>query len=92
VGLAECRFVQLLHACASALATGFVVFVSESAIRIVVQEITENLLAVGRILHRVEDMVVPENIDVEARRDLLIGEHFQEVQEAAVLDFHRAHL
>ena len=37
-----------------------------------VQEVAEYCLAVGGILHRIENVVVPEHIDIEQRRDLLI--------------------
>ena len=70
------------------MAVGLVVFTPQSAIGIVVQEITEDLFAIGSVLHRVENVVVPKNIDVESWRDLLLGKLFQEVQESAVFKFH----
>jgi hypothetical protein len=52
--------------------------VTLSAIGTVVQEIAEDLLAVGCVLHRVEDVVMPEEVDVEQRRHLLIGEQLHQ--------------
>ncbi len=91
-GLVESHFVQLLHACASAFAVGFVVFISQSVIRIVVQEIAEDLCAIDGVLQRVEDVVMPEDIDIEQWRHLLIGEQLCESKETAILQFDGVHL
>jgi hypothetical protein len=65
------------------------VVATQSAIRRVVQEIAEDPLAIGCVLHRVKNVVVPEDIDVEQRRHLLIGKQLHKAEEAPVFKLHR---
>jgi hypothetical protein len=92
VSFTEGRFVQFLHADPGPMVDGLIVFATQSAIRRMVQEIAEDLLAIGCILHRVKDVVVPEDIDGEQRRRLFIWKPLHQVQEAAVFKLHRIYL
>jgi hypothetical protein len=78
-GFAEGRFIQLLHTCANAMVGGLVVFAPRSAIRRMVQEIAENLGAIGRIFHRVKNVVMPKHIDIEERRYCLVREFLDQI-------------
>jgi hypothetical protein len=55
----------------------------------VVQEVAEHGLAIGRVFHGVQDVVMPEGVDIHQRRGLLVREFFHQVQEAAVFEFDR---
>jgi hypothetical protein len=51
------------------------------------QEVAEGLFAVDGVFHRVEDVVVPEGVDVDQRRNHLVRVHPHQAQEAPVLFF-----
>ncbi|PIL43029.1 hypothetical protein CR105_20930 [Massilia eurypsychrophila] len=47
-------------------------------VRIVVQEIAEDFLAIDRVFHRVENMVVPEDVDIGKRCHLFVRVQFHQ--------------
>ncbi len=87
--LAEGFLVQLLHAHANPQVCRLVILAAQADVRKVVQEVAEHGVAIGGVLHRVQDVVVPEGVDVDQRRGLLVGELLHQDQEAAVFEFHR---
>ena len=53
------------------------------------QEVAEHLFAVRRIFQGVEDVVMPEGIDVHQRRRFFLRKLFHQDQETPVFEFHR---
>jgi hypothetical protein len=63
-------------------------FAFHAEVRVMVLEVAKDPLAIAGVLHGVEDVVVPEGVDVFQGRYRHAREHFEQIQEAAVFDFH----
>ena len=57
-----------------------------------VQEVTEHVLAIFGLFHGVEDVAVPELVDVLARRDRLFRIFYGQRQKPLVFDCHLIHV
>ena len=61
---AESGLIQLAHALACLLLHVDTVFAYQAEVGVMVHEVTEGLLAIAGVFHRVEDVVVPEGVDI----------------------------
>jgi len=76
----ERRLIQFAHALARLLLHGHPILAFHPEVRVMVQEVAEDLLAIAGVLHGVEDVVVPEGVDVLERRHFHGRERFHQVK------------
>ena len=88
IGFSERGFVQFAGPVASLDLQARLVPLQQAKIRIVVQEIAKRFFAISDIFGGVENVVMPEGVDVQCRCRLLAGENGLQVQETPVFLFH----
>jgi hypothetical protein len=89
--IAKRLLVELAGALCRIVGAMVVLFV-QAEVRIVVQEVAENCLAINGIFSGVQDVVMPENVHVCPRRNIFVGKHLDQVQKATILRFDSAGL